>query len=119
MRDEIERAVDELQRIEQWFRAKDDAAWCSRIAWAIRYIKQAEASKPEPAPPDAKPMLEECVAVMDERIAAMNRAGYLHGSDWTLAVSTREAGVTISVPDASLVGEWLISREKAGKGGGE
>jgi hypothetical protein len=49
----------------------------------------------------------------------MNRAKYLRGADWCLAVGSRKAVVTMSVADASLVGDWLIERERAdaAKGG--
>jgi len=80
----------------------------------FRALVDQAAAKPAAT---VEPTLEDLIAVFDKRLAAMNRANFLRASDWRLTVGSDEAGTTMSIADASMVGDWLAESEQAEKGG--
>jgi len=55
---------------------------------------------------------------LEDRVAAINRAEYLHGADWCIDAYSRKTGLAIPLNDVRIVGDWLIEREKAEAKGG-
>jgi hypothetical protein len=114
LKDTAQAAVKNGRQDVRFYATEENYASVSRMTVfaAVQSIEAKLAAAPaEPAKP-TEPTLEECVA-------AMNRADFMRGSDWTVEVTSKQAGLTMSVANVGFTGDWLIERERAdaAKGG--